>query len=90
MEIKNHPFIFMLVVGIVAGMGQLLASDETLSKRIVIGRAISSGAMGLGASLILIWYPNIDSIVMCGLSALLASIGTSGIERIIQIVWGRR
>ena len=90
MEIKNHPFVFMLVVGVVAGMGQLLASEEKLSARIVIGRAISSGAMGLAASLILIWYPNINPMAMCGLAALLASVGTSGIERVIQIIWGRR
>lgn len=90
MEIKNHPFLFMLIVGVIAGMGQLLASEEKLSARIVIGRAISSGAMGLAASLLLIWYPDIHPMAMCGLAALLASVGTSGIERVIQIVWGRR
>ncbi|MCW8965194.1 MAG: phage holin family protein [Candidatus Pacearchaeota archaeon] len=88
-EIKNHPILLMLVVGIVAGMGQLLASDEKLSPRIVVGRAISSGSLGLVAGMLLIWYPNIDPFAMCGLAALLASIGTSGLERIIQIVWGR-
>lgn len=90
MEIKNHPFLIMLIVSVLAGLGQLLASDEKLSPRIIIGRAISSGSLGLAAGLLLIWYPNIDPLAMCGLAALLASIGTSGLERIIQIVWGRK
>ena len=90
MEIKEHPFLLMLVVGIIAGMGQLLASDEKLSTRLVIGRAISSGSLGLAAGMLLIWYPNINPLAMCGLAALLSSVGTSGLERIIQIVWGRK
>ena len=90
MEIKEHPFFIMLFIGVIAGIGQLLASDETLSVRIVAGRAISSASLGLGAGMLLIWYPNINPMAMCGLAALLASVGTSGLERIIQIIWGKR
>jgi hypothetical protein len=90
MDIKEHPFLLMLVVGIIAGMGQLLASDEKLVWRVVLGRALSSGVLGLVAGIILIWYPDIDPLAMCGFAALIASLGTSGLERIVQIVWGGR
>ena len=90
MDMKQHPFILLLIVGVVAGMGQLLASEEKLNWRIITGRAISSGSLGLVAGIILIWYPDIEPIAMCGVAALISSLGTSGLERIIQIVWGKR
>jgi len=80
----------MILVAIVAGVGNLLASNEQLSWRIVVGRALSSGSLGMAAGAAYIVYPDIHPMALAGLSALVASVGTSGMERILQIVMGKR
>jgi hypothetical protein len=80
----------MILIAIVAGFGQLLASEEKLNWRIVFGRGLSSGALGVAAGATLIWYPDMDPVAMAGLAALIASFGTSGLERLFQILVGRR
>jgi len=89
MDTKSHPLIWMLIIALIAGFGKLLASQDKLTWRLVVGRALSSGALGVTASTALIWYPEMDPIAMTGLAALLASLGTSGLERLFQSFWGK-
>ena len=89
MDTESHPFVWMLLVAMAAGLGQLLASAEKLTWRIVIGRALSSGALGVAAGSMLIWYPDMDIRAMVGGAAVLASLGTSGLERILQKILGK-
>lgn len=72
------------LAGLIAGIGSLLASKETLTLRLIVGRALSSVMLGLGASAILIWYPEISLETKIGVACLFASVGTSGLEKIIQ------
>lgn len=73
------------IAGLIAGLGSLLASQEKLTPRIVIGRAISSVALGLTASIGLIWFPEMAQETKIGVACFIASIGTSGLERMYQI-----
>lgn len=77
------------VVGITIGLGQLLASQEQLTRRIVIGRALSTGGLAVGAGVAQVWFPSIPPVAMIGLAAVLASLGTSALERVFQRVLGR-
>lgn len=74
----------MTITGLMIGLGQLLGSTQRLTWRIVIGRALSSVGLALTAGIALIQIPNIHIVALIGLSALVASLGTSAIERIIQ------
>lgn len=74
----------MSLTGLLIGLGQVLVSEEKLTARIVIGRALSTVGLSLVAGLILIRIPDASLPVIIGLSALLASLGTSGLERFIQ------
>lgn len=82
--------ILSALVGIAIGIGQLLASQELLTKRIIIGRALSTGGIAMAAGAVLVWVPDLPLIGLLGVAALLASLGTSGLERLFQrIIQGR-
>jgi Na+-driven multidrug efflux pump len=71
-------------IGMAIGIGQLLGSKERLNARLVIGRALSSGGLGMAAGLVLVWVPDLPQLGQFGVAAALASLGTSGLERIFQ------
>jgi len=74
------------LVGILVGIGQLLASQERLTMRIVIGRALSSAGLGASSAALLVWIPGLPIAAQLGVAALVASLGTSGLEKLIQRV----
>jgi hypothetical protein len=78
------PVGILAAAGIVAGLGTLLASEEKLNTRIVIGRAISSAALGVTAAVALVWVPGLSLIAQVGIACAVASLGTSGLERLFQ------
>jgi hypothetical protein len=77
------------LAGFIAGLGTLLASNEKLTIRIVLGRAISSVALGVTSSITLLWYPDITIETKIAIACLIASLGTSGLERLYQKFWSR-
>lgn len=79
-----HPVVLLAGAGLVAGLGQLLASPEKLTARIVVGRALSSMALGVTAGTALSWLPQMPIEALMGLACLIASLGTSGLERLLQ------
>lgn len=81
-------FMMLGAVGVVIGIGQLLASKEELTWRIVIGRALSSAGIGCSAAAVLVWLPEVPLIAQFGIAAALASLGTSGLERLVQRAFG--
>lgn len=74
----------MGVVGILTSLGQLLASNEKLTPRIIIGRALSSIGLSVSAGAILLWMVDPHPLALIGLSAGLASLGTSFLEKMLQ------
>lgn len=72
------------VAGLVAGLGSLLASTEILTIRVVMGRAVSSVMLGIGAASILAFIPGVSDISQIGLACMAGSLGTSGLERLFQ------
>lgn len=78
------------LAGFIAGIGTLLASKEKLTLRIVLGRAISSVALGMTSSVTLLWFPNISLETKIGIACGIASLGTSGLERLYQVWKGNR
>lgn len=72
------------LTGIIVGLGQLLASNEKLTARIVWGRALSSVGLSLVAGVILIQIPEVHPLALIGIGAGMASLGTSFLERYLQ------
>lgn len=78
------------LVGISIGVGQLLASNEVLTPRIVLGRALSTGGIAMASGAVLVWIPDLPLLGQIGIAAVLASLGTSGLERVFQrVIQGR-
>lgn len=77
-------YIWMPFIGAMIGLGQLLSSEEKLTPRIIVGRALSSGGLATGAASLLIWYPDISPVALAGIAAVAASLGTSFLEKMVQ------
>lgn len=71
-------------LGMLIGVGQLLASAEVLTIRIVVGRALSTAGLAMAAGAALPWMPQMPLLAEIGIAATLASLGTSGLERLFQ------
>lgn len=67
-------------VAIIAGLGKLLASQDKLTWRVVIGRVLTSAALGVAASLLLVLFPSMPLEAQLGAAAALSSLGTSALE----------
>lgn len=76
------------IIGVLTGLGHLMASKEVLSWRIVIGRCLSTAGIATAAGVVLLAFPAVPPIAQIGVAAALASLGTSGLERMIQRVLG--
>ena len=55
-------------IGVLAGLGQLMASKERLTWRIVIGRCLSSAGIATAAGVVLIAMPNLSPLAQIGLA----------------------
>lgn len=89
LEQIGNALLFSLV-GISIGLGQLLASGEALTARIIVGRALSTGGIAMAAGAVLVWVPDVPMLGQIGVAAALASLGTSGLERLFQrLIAGR-
>lgn len=71
-------------VGALIGLGQLLLSDEPLTLRRALGRAVVTAGLSLGAATILIAIPGLGTTAIVGVAAAVASLGAAGLERLIQ------
>jgi CHASE2 domain-containing sensor protein len=80
---------WLAAVGAAVGLGQLLASSEKLTKRIVFGRAIVSAGIGASSAAALVLWPELPMAAQLGIAAALASLGTSALERLFQRVVGK-
>ena len=74
----------MSMIGIITALGQLLASEEKLTCRIIIGRTLSSVGLAISSGAVMLWFTNPHPLALIGVSAGVASLGTSFLERIIQ------
>ena len=80
--------IIFALVGMSVGLGQLFASQEMLSTRIIVGRALSTGGLGTVAGVVVVWIPELSFAGQIGVAAGIASLGTSALERVFQRVRG--
>ena len=74
----------MSMIGLITALGQLLASEERLTYRIIIGRTLSSVGLATSSGAIMLWFANPHPLALIGVSAGVASLGTSFLEKIIQ------
>jgi hypothetical protein len=76
--------VTLATLGAVVGIGKLLASTEKITARVVMARAIISGALGLCAAAASLMFPDISQNATIGVACVLSSLGSSAVERIFQ------
>jgi hypothetical protein len=87
MNPQDSPLTFigiLAAIGAAIGLGKLLNSDERITPRLVIGRAVVNAGIGAVAGAGTLLFPNADPVVLYGLAAGLASLGTSGVEMVLK------
>lgn len=89
MDKETQGLFGLVLVGAAIGIGKLLASDEKLTVRIVLGRSIVSAGLALAAAGVLAWVPGLSITAQMGIAAGLSSLGTSTIEGLLKIYVGK-
>lgn len=79
----------LAIFGAVIGMGQALASGAPITWRVAIGKAICVGGLTVAALSARVWFPDLSIGTIGGIGAMLASLGTSGLERLAARVFAR-
>ncbi len=72
------------IIGAVIGIGQLLASADKITLRYALGRSILSTGIALSSFTVLAWLPDASPAMLVGVSALMASLGSSGLTLLAQ------
>lgn len=72
--------------GFFIGLGQLLLSEETITVRRAVGRAVVTAGISVGSACILIVIPGLPFIAQVGLACAVASLGASGLEALLKRV----
>lgn len=88
----NFSSEHQILVGVAAlgagiGIGQVLASGEPLTKRLVIGRALVTSGLALGGLAILAAIPGLAPVAQVGIACAVASLGASGLEKVLGRVF---
>lgn len=87
MNPHNNPEGFLAIlasIGVFIGLGKVLSSTEPLTFRLVAGRALTSAGIGAAAGAATLLFPTADPLVMYGLAATAASLGTSALEAAVK------
>lgn len=75
-------------MGVIIGLGKLLASDEKFTWRLALGRAIVSAGLSVAAGAIIAFIPGLNQMAILGLAAASAVLGEQFIEKLIHLKAG--
>lgn len=82
---EHEKNIYILIgAGALIGLGKLLASDEKLSARLVIGRTVLGSATSLLAGVVLLQFPTIHPLALLGIASGLGILGSQTIEILLK------
>lgn len=81
--------LLFALIGLLIGIGQALKEREK-DGSVIVGRAMCTSGLASAAGVVLIWWPQLSLVGQYGVAALLASLGTSGLEKLmLKFVQGR-
>lgn len=75
--------LWLAGAGLLIGLGKLLAEGQNVTLKVAFGRCIVSTALGAASALLLAFLPEAPLEAVVGLGCAIASIGTSGLERLL-------
>lgn len=75
-------------IGFLIAIGRVMATDEHVTAKQVIGRAILNTGLAIGAFSVLTFIPGLGMEGKIGMAALIASLGTTGAEMLLRRIVG--
>lgn len=88
-EFSMKQFLMLLAgMGVVIGLGKLLASNEKFTWRLAVGRAIVSAGLSVAAGALLAFIPGLSQMALLGLAAASAVLGEQFLEKLIHLKSG--
>jgi hypothetical protein len=85
-KVSYEVLAWLTGAGSFIGLGQLLLSDEPLTLRRALGRAIVTGGLSVGSACVLIAIPGLPFVAQVGLACAVSSLGVSGLEKLLSRV----
>lgn len=85
MQEHEKSLAMLVVMGAMIALGKLLVSDEHLTFRLIIGRALLGAATSMIAGVGLIQFPELPPLALYGIGSGLGIVGSQYIE-----VWLKR
>ncbi len=76
----------LVAAGFTVGIAKMLTSNDPITWKQALGRAILSGATGLAAGVVVIFIPGVSFVAQVALACVLASLGTSAVESLFKRV----
>lgn len=80
----KETLVALVTIGLLVGLGKLLASQEPFSWRLAIGRSIVSAGLAVAAGSLLAFMPGLSALAVIGLAAASAVIGEQFIEKLLH------
>ncbi|KVU68946.1 hypothetical protein WK72_14580 [Burkholderia ubonensis] len=85
-QFSFRQFLAVLIgMGVIIGLGKLLASNEKFTWRLAIGRAIVSAGLAVAAGSLLAFVPGMSQMAVLGLAAASSVLGEQFLEKLIHI-----
>jgi hypothetical protein len=80
----NSLLARMAAIGAAVGVAQVLMSKDPVTVRSTVGKAISNAVLAVSAAATLAVVPGLNPFVLTGISALVATLGTEGLQKLFQ------
>lgn len=80
MQELEKSFWFLLVMGAAIGVGKLLVSDDPITLRLILGRALLGAATSMVAGVGLMQFPGMPQMALYGIGCALGIVGSQFLE----------
>lgn len=80
MQEHEKGLLYLLTLGALIGLGKLLASNEVITTRLAVGRAILGSATSTVAGVILVQLPDLPLPALIGIGSGLGILGSQYLE----------
>jgi hypothetical protein len=80
MQEHEKGIVYLIALGALIGLGKLLASNEVITPRLALGRAILGSATSTVAGVALVQFPSIPLPALVGIGAGLGILGAQYLE----------
>ncbi|MFM0326074.1 phage holin family protein [Caballeronia glebae] len=84
MQEHEKTILELIIMGALIGIAKVLVGSETLTFRLIIGRAVLGSATSMVAGVVLVQIPNLDPIALLGVGSALGIVGSQYIELLLR------